>query len=248
MYLLCSIYALKSNLTFEKIKDQELMKKVTLLSLLDDGSEDELGGIRENIVDFNLKNDDNDGKDNSAKEKAEKNYKIKYIKTKLRENKEISLLKDEKDKRFFKKDIRKKTKKRVRDVKFVLKYNSAEEYKYHNFFNTYRDMQEILLLLITKNGKKFGLFINNILFYQKNQESKDFIYSGYTHKAERYYELNLKEFMQSYGTYIQNILDYLKTEHLRIKKKSANSAYVSRQLLGDVDVFEIYEVKYVRNY
>ena len=71
MYLLCSIYALKSNLTFEKIKDQELMKKVTLLSLLDDGSEDELGGIRENIVDFNLKNDDNDGKDNSAKEKAE---------------------------------------------------------------------------------------------------------------------------------------------------------------------------------
>ena len=54
--------------------------------------------------------------------------------------------------------------------------------------------------------------------------------------------------MQSYGTYIQNILDYLKTEHLRIKKKSANSAYVSRQLLGDVDVFEIYEVKYVRNY
>ena len=248
MYLLCSIYALKSNLTFEKIKDQELMKKVTLLSLLDDGSEDELGGIRENIVDFNLKNDDNDGKDNSAKDKAEKNYKIKYIKSKLRENKEISLLKDEKDKRFFKKDIRKKTKKRVRDVKFVLKYNSGEEYKYHNFFNTYRDMQEILLLLITKNGKKFGLFINNILFYQKNQESKDFIYSGYTHKAERYYELNLKEFMQSYGTYIQNILDYLKTEHLRIKKKSANSAYVSRQLLGDVDVFEIYEVKYVRNY
>ena len=58
----------------------------------------------------------------------------------------------------------------------------------------------------------------------------------------------MKEFMQSYGTYIQNILDYLKTEHFRIKKKSTNSAYVSKQLLGDVDIFEIYEVKYVRNY
>ena len=248
MYLLCSIYALKSNLTFEKIKDQELMKKVTLFSLLDDNSEDELGGIRENIVDFNIKNDDNDNGENSSKEKADKNMKIKYIKTKLRENKEISLLKEEKDKRFFKKDIRKKTHKRVRDVKFILKFNSAEEYKYHNFYNNYREMQEILILLITKNGKKFGLFTNNIIFYQKNQENKEFTYSGYTYKAERYYELNMKEFMQSYGTYIQNILDYLKTEHFRIKKKSTNSAYVSKQLLGDVDIFEIYEVKYVRNY
>ena len=80
------------------------------------------------------------------------------------------------------------------------------------------------------------------------EKNSDFSLIIFYHKAERYYELNLKEFMQSYGTYIQNILDYLKTEHLRIKKKSANSAYVSRQLLGDVDVFEIYEVKYVRNY
>ena len=108
MYLLCSIYALKSNLTLGKMRDQELMKKVTLLSLLDDGSDDELGGIRENIVDFNLKNDDNDSGDNSGTNKNEKTLRIKYIKTKLRENKEISLLKDEKDKRFFKKDIRKK--------------------------------------------------------------------------------------------------------------------------------------------
>ena len=74
MYLLCSIYALKSNLAFEKIKDQqEWMKKVTLLSLLDDGSEDDIGGIRENIVDFNLKNEDNDKSgDNSNNNKNNK--------------------------------------------------------------------------------------------------------------------------------------------------------------------------------
>ena len=58
----------------------------------------------------------------------------------------------------------------------------------------------------------------------------------------------MKEFMNSYGTYIQNILDYLKNEHLRIKKKSSSSSFASKQLLGDVDMFEIYEVKYVRNY
>jgi len=249
MYLLCSIYALKSNLTFEKIKDQELMKKVTLLSLLDDGSDDDLGGIRENIVDFNLKNDESDNGDNSGGNKNnEKTLRIKYIKTKLRENKEISLLKDEKDKRFFKKDIRKKIHKRVRDVKFELKYNSLEEYKYHNFYNNYRDMQEILLLLTNKNGKKFGIFSNNIIYYQQNPENKDYSYSGYIYKAERYYDMNLKEFMNSYGTYIQNILDYLKNEHLRVKKRASSSNFASKQLLGDVDMFEIYEVKYVRNY
>ena len=248
MYLLCSIYALKSNLTLGKMRDQELMKKVTLLSLLDDGSDDELGGIRENIVDFNLKNDDSDSGDNSGTNKNEKTLRIKYIKTKLRENKEISLLKDEKDKRFFKKDIRKKIHKRVRDVKFELRFNSAEEYKYHSFYNNYRDMQEILLLLTNKNGKKFGIFSNNIIYYQQNPENKDYSYSGYIYKAERYYEMNMKEFMNSYGTYIQNILDYLKNEHLRIKKKSSSSNFASKQLLGDVDMFEIYEVKYVRNY
>ena len=249
MYLLCSIYALKSNLAFDKIKDQDLMKKVTLLSLLDDGSEEEIGGIRDNIVDFNLKNDDNDNSaDNSNNNKNnERPLRIKYIKAKLRDNKEVSLLKDEKDKRFFKKDIRKKIHKRVRDVKFELKYNSEEEYKYHNFYNNYRDMNEILLLLSNKKGKKFGIFSNNIIFYQKNQDNRDCSYSGYIYKNDRYYDMNYKEFMQSYGAYIQNILNFLKNEHLRIKKKSYSSSFGSRQLLEDVDMFEIYEIKYKNN-
>ena len=247
MYFLCSIYALKSNLTLEKIKDQDLMKKVTLLSLLDDGSDDEIGGIRDNIVDFNLKNDDGDNTGDIGGGKNERPVRIKYIKAKLRDNKETSLLKDEKDKRFFKKDIRKKTHRRVRDIKFELKYNSEEDYKYHNFYNNYRDMNEILLLLSNKKGKKFGIFSNNIIFYQKNQENKECYYSGYIYKNDRYYEMNYKDFMQSYGAYIQNILNYLKNEHLRIKKKSYSSSYGSRQLLEDVDMFEIYEVKYVKN-
>ena len=53
--------------------------------------------------------------------------------------------------------------------------------------------------------------------------------------------------MQSYGAYIQSILDYLKNEHLRIKKKSQSSSFASKQLLTDVEMFEIYEVKYIRN-
>ena len=151
---------IKSNLTFEKMKDQELMKKVTLLSLLDDTKEEELGGIRENIVDFNLNNDDNENSGSNEENKLsnddnnddnnDKTLKIKYVKTKRRDNKDITMLKNEREKKFFKKKIKKKIHFRVKDILFDLKYNSYEEYRYHNYFNNYRDISEIILLFKTK--------------------------------------------------------------------------------------------------
>ena len=255
MYLLCSIYALKSNLTFEKMKDQELLKKVTLLSLLDDTKEEELGGIRENIVDFNLNNDDNENSGSNEENKLsnddnnddnnDKTLKIKYVKTKRRDNKDITMLKNEREKKFFKKKIKKKIHFRVKDILFDLKYNSYEEYRYHNYFNNYRDISEIILLFKTKNSNnRIGIFTNNIILYQKNFEFKDSIYGGYAHKNDRFYEIEMKEFISNYGQYIQNIMNYLKNENLRIKKRSNTTASNSIQMLGDIDLFEIYEVKF----
>ena len=69
-------------------------------------------GETKNIVDFNLKNDDSEnGSDVTSRNKNDKTLRIKYIKTKMRENKEISLLKDEKDRRYFKKEEKKEVKK-----------------------------------------------------------------------------------------------------------------------------------------
>lgn len=247
MYLICSIYALKSNFTFEKISDQELMKKVTLFSLLEQDSEYELEGIRENIVDFNLKNDDNDKGDNTGGNKNEKNVKVKIIKTKPKENKDNYLLKNEKIGNFFKKDIKKKIHRRVKKFKFDLKYNSADEDEFQDFYKNYRDIHDILLLFRNKNGEKFGIFSNNIIFYDKNQENKDITYCGYIYKKSKYYEMELKKFLENYGIYLKNIINYLKYEHLRIIKKSSISSFASKQLLENVDKFEIYEVKYIIN-
>ena len=110
------------------------------------------------------------------------------------------------------------------------------------------------VISIPKAKKLYGTYQPDEWEAEKDYELGDIVsptgsfYSGYIYKGERYYEMNMKEFMNSYGTYIQNILDYLKNEHLRIKKKSSSSSFASKQLLGDVDMFEIYEVKYVRNY
>ena len=230
------------------MKDQELMKKVTLLSLLDDSSEEDLGGIRENIVDFNLNNDDNgnssnEGDNNVNNNGSDSSVKIKYVKTKRRDSKDIVMLKNDREKKFFKKKIKKKIHFRVKDIVFDLKYNSYEEYRYHSFYNNYRDISEILLLFKTKNNNnRFGFFSNNMIFYQKNYE--DNIYSGYIYKNDRFYEIEIKEFMATYEEYVQNIINYIKNENMRIKKRSNITASNSVQLLGDIDLFEIYEVKF----
>ena len=146
---------------------------------------------------------------------------------------------------FFKKKIKKKIHFRVKDILFDLKYNSYEEYRYHNYFNNYRDISEIILLFKTKNSNnRIGIFTNNIILYQKNFEFKDSIYGGYAHKNDRFYEIEMKEFISNYGQYIQNIMNYLKNENLRIKKRSNTTASNSIQMLGDIDLFEIYEVKF----
>ena len=236
MYLLCSIFSLKSNLTFEKIKDQDLMKKLAFLSLLDDPiSEDDMDGMRENIVDFQLKHNNDDDNPNT-------NQKIKYNYGKKR--KEISLLCEEREKRYYKKHIRRRIHHRIKDINFELKYNSKEAYKYRSLYSNFKDISEILILIKNKNGKKIGLFSNNIILNNQDMDNMDDSdYVGYVYNNDQIYEVELKEFFENNGKYIQNIYDYLKSENLRIKKKHNNT---SAKLLGDVEMFEIYQVKYFK--
>ena len=238
MYLLCSIHTLKAHLKFERIKDQDVMKKLAFLSLLDESSLEEMGGIRENIVDFQLKNNEEDN--------MNINQKVSYSMTrkrKFQELKEITLLKEEKEKRYYKKHIRRRIRHKVKEITFELKYNYKEAYKYMNIFNNYKNIFEVLVLLKTKDGQKFGVFTNNIILYNQNTGHSVSDYAGYVYKGDNIYEMELKDFFGNYGTYLQNIFDFLKSESLRIKNKYIDS---SSKLLGDVELFEIYQVKCVK--
>lgn len=244
MYLLCSVYALRSNLTFEKIKDQEMMKKFVFLSLLDDPGEDEMGGMRENIVDFQLKNNNNNNDDEETPNNN--NQKIRYAIIRKRQkdnNKELSLLTDEKEKKYLKKRIRRKVRFRIKDINFNLVYNSRESYKFRSFFNNYQELSEILLLIKTKTGVKFGIFSSSIILYEKNLDNIEGNYAGYIYGNEQIIESDLNEFISHYRKYFKNICDFIEKENLNIKYKNNNT---TTQIHGDIDFFEVYQIIFVR--
>ena len=236
MYLLYSIYTLKSNLTFGNIKDHDLMKKIAFLSLLDDSPEDDMAGIRENIVDFQLKN-------NNYEETPSPNKKIyAIIRKKPREEpKELTLFNDEKDKKYFKKHIRKRLKYRIRDINFNLKYNSNESYKFTDYYENVKDISDVLMFIRTKNGKKLAVFCNNKILYEQNLGKSDINYAGYIFGTEHIFEIELNDFFNYYGKHIQNIYDFIDSEIYSNKNRYNNT---NTQLLGDVDLFEIYQIIY----
>ena len=246
MYLLCSIYALKSNLTFEKIKDQELMKKFAFLSLLDDSNDDDMGGMRENIVDFNLK--DNDEENSNINSNLNSNQKVKYAIIRKKQNnnrKDQYLLVEEKEKKYFKKHIRKKVRFRMKDINFNLVFSSKESSRYMNLFKYNKNNFDILLFIRTKTGQKFCLFSNLLILFEQNLENKKDFYAGYIYSNEYIYEMDLNEFFKHHTIYLKSIFSFLRKEK-NLHNDDDDEKISSTQSLEDIDLFEVYQINYVK--
>ena len=234
IYLICCIHSLRSNMSSDQFREQELIKKFEFLSLLSDYQDNDMDGIRENIVDFQLKNDYNSHTNNKR---------IHSERTKNIEYQENILLTEEKEKRYLKKHIRRKMPYRVKDVQLQLKYSSSQARKYKNIYNIFRDISENLILFKTRGGKKFGIFCKNIFNFEQfaNLNNK---YSGYVYNDNgEIKEYNLPHFFEKNGMYIQSIYNFL----ININS-NGNNRYnnTSQKLLGNVDIFEIYDVKCIK--
>ena len=236
IYLISCIHSLKSNLSSDQTREQELIKKFELLSLLNDyqDNDNDMDGIRENIVDFQLKNDYNS---------LSNNKRIHSERTKNIECQEITLLTEEKEKRYLKKHIRRRMPYRVKDIRFQLKYSSSQAKRYKNIYNIFRDISENLILFKTKNNKKFGIFCKNIFNFEQfaNPNNK---YSAFVYNDNgEIKEYNLVHFFEKYGMYMQNIYNFL----ININS-NGNNRYnsASQKLLGNIDIFEIYDVKCIK--
>ena len=102
-------------------------------------------------------------------------------------------------------------------------------------------MGEILVLIRLKSGKKIGFFSNNIFSGEQDPENDDNQYIGFVYNNEVIIETTLQLFFNDYGKYIQNVYDFLNNENIRIQSR-INS--LSNPLLEDLDLFEVYQIKY----
>ena len=247
IYLLASISDLKSGMIF-RMKDQGLLKKVTILNLLDNYVDEEIGGIRDNIIDFQIKNNnDNENEEVNDIINNDENInniprrKITYIIK--RPKKQISLLYNEREKRFFRKHIKRRARSRVRDIDLELKYNSMNPDKYSDIYNTNNNNYDILIIMRVKDGKRYGLFTINNIQPDMDENNIRADYSGYVFNDGKIIEISLKEFYINYVGYLQNVYIYLKNKKFDFENKTNNT---SIQMLGDVNIFEIYKVKYIK--
>ena len=232
LYLLHIFLLFKVSLAFgDELKDKDLLEKMSFLSLLDDqeDDDDELLGIRDNIVDFQLNNNDG-GKNNS---KYSNNQNLRYIN---KSKAEPHFLYNEKEKNYYKKHIKKRLRRRVKDINLDLIFNSEQKYDFKNL-NYITNISEILILIKTKKGEKFGAFCNNFIS-KNNIDNEDLsYYAGYIYSDEQINEIELREIVDDYGEYLKKIFYYFSKDE---------DDTISINPLGDIDFFEIYEIKNIK--
>ena len=240
LYLLCSIYSIKSDLEYEKLIEEEFVSKLSYLNVVNDNDED---------VPFksnnNYKNKEEE-KDNKKKEKKKKNDK--------RNN---SLFENEKEKQYFINQIMKKEKSKVKDINFSLKYNSKTDPRNSNkFYNKCKGISDSLILFKNKEGKKYGFFFKNFFELLNANKPLDSIslknnISGYSFNSKEIYEFDNKNILDIYNGFIKNLYNYFSHEekisfHNKYYNLSVYNRYNWSQILGHIDDIEIYQVKYIK--
>ena len=225
IYLVYSFYYLKEEIR----KGNIYMKKIAFLNRFNKSYLNEFEKNHDNIIDFQLK-DNNEDNPNIKKKNNQ-------------DNNEISLLTSEKERTYFRKHIREKIFYKIKDIDLELKYNSKEPNKFRDIYNNYKNISEILLLMRTKNGTRFGLFTKNFLIRDKDSGDniKNNEYGAYVFNNNQINEIDFGEFFEKYQENLHDIYDYFSNEKKNIKNKYYNASIGK---YGDIDEFEIYLVKY----
>ena len=195
--LLCVYFSLKARLKSWKGKKQNVVKK---FSFKKNSPPKE---IWDNIIDFQLKIDYDE---------------IKNINIFPQE--EMSFLKEENERIYYKKHIKERIRPKIKDVSFELIYDLKEEKKYDlKIYNILPLIYEFLVFIRLKDGRKLGIFFNNV-FYKDPFKQYTNYYAGFVYNNSFIYEYELPEFYENYKEYVQNlILFFIRKNHLIHAKK-----------------------------
>ena len=182
----------------------------------------------------NEKNNKNKNKNN--------NKKINKEDIKINIANENYLLENEKLSKYFKNRIKQKTKYKIKDIKFVLKYKSNSK-ENNNFYRDCRGISQNLILIKTNEGKKIGLFSKNIIDIIKNIKSTNFEindndFIGYIVDSQNIEEIFFQDFFDVYNSFIsifKDISNFMNNENDNYAKNN----------IGKINTIEIYQIKYI---
>ena len=221
--LLGSIYSIKSDLEYEKLMEDEFMKKLSYLNIVNENNEDE--PIKRSN-DFN----ENDKLKNSLfeNEKQELFFKEEIIKKGGDNIKDVDFIlkySSVTDSKNF--DIFYNNCKGVLENLILFKNNRGKKY---GLFT--KNIDDVLRGKTPKNSNEFQ---NNFILYS---------FSSYD-----ILEYSFKNYIEIYSTFIQSIFKFFSNDEIPFQNKyndMQNKRYNGQQILGTLVEIEIYQVKFIK--
>jgi surface protein len=217
------------------MKENDIMKKILFLNSIDD-SFVEIGGIKDNIIDFQLKNNPNDNNEKNIQKRKIKNK----MKEKQNEYKGISLLYNQKEKRYFRKHIRKRIHAKIKDISLDLVYNSKEV----NLDLTFNELNEklsnkIVLYAYKKNNTK-GNESNKIICPKCGEPIEGDIFKcKNNHDIKNEMRIlrknidnlkkNVNEIIKIFNVVIENVEKYYEINNSNMMNNSSNNNIVNKK-------------------
>lgn len=221
--LLGSIYSVKSDLEYEKLMEEEFMRKLSYLNIINENNDEEI--IRK---DNNLNDSDKYKNSLFENEKQELFFKeeifkkggdnIKNVDFELKYNSAI-------DSKSF--DIFYNNCKGIFDNLILLKNGRGKKF---GLFT--KNIDDILRGKIPKNSSEFQ---NNFVLYSFN--SYDI------------FEYSFKNYIDIYSTFIQSLFKFFSNDDIPFQNKYndiQNKRHNGQQILGNLVEIEIYKVKYIK--
>lgn len=211
--------------------------------------------VKDNIIIYN----DVDNQIKKEKNKNGKKDNINEIGSNKKDNNQNGkyLLDSEEEINYFKNKIKDKTKYKIKDINFILKYKS-DDLEYIDFYNNCKEISQYLILIKNNEGKKVGIIANNIVDILNNiviinNYSRD-IYKnliGYIFGPDKIDEINFNEIFKVYDVFISIYKDIY---HFLINNNHFNQGSTNKlnfeensNSVGKIDKIEIYQIKFRNN-
>ena len=223
LFLLISIYSIKSDLEYEKVMEDEFMRKLSYLNIINENNDDEQ--FKKDNDFYLFEKSKNALFENEKQESFFKEEIIKKVGGKIKDVDFILKYSSNTQPKNF--DVFYSSCKGVLENLILLKNSRGKKF---GLFT--RNIDDVIRGKIPKNINEFQ---NNFILYS---------FSSYD-----ILEYSFKNYIDIYSTFIQSIFKFFSNDEIPFQNKNSdlsNKRYNGQQLLGNLVEIEMYQIKYIK--